>query len=513
VRDALAALEPDAIPADGRGWLDAVYAASTPYRFESGPVVAYTDPRWFSTLPPPGEGAALLELRRWPGDTALSIYAVAGPLSSASGSPPPVPGAALTLQVSGPDVWEQWGGTLATEAGARPALWLERRVEEAPAKLCVLVLPGDAGLGDDAVVSLRDEAIALLGRIEVRTSWRTRAGLDPSRPIVPPRTATVPGDKDEREAPWQVARGTDFTVGLPPGVRARRMDGGVPPPRMLAGGRMWLRGTFVDESRTEVVVGDAERFGYIAEVGPVPDGWNEIAPLGAPGAERVGSEPFDLVAERTGARAARAQRWKEPGFDGEWLVFKLLFEHRGVEIGLPVLAGRRSESLFWIPLTWRPGDRAPAPPPIDPAERFGIRFERLRPTERRSYPWTEGFLSVPGMRIEVPKDWYPAAALRSRDGFPVRLVHAGGAEVGVLSRLAAKDVPPLGEGTVWTHVPRKGRRRGAEVYRSDDGGCLLLWGDGDGYRFQPGDRSVQDWAEMWERMIASAQVTQGANQN
>jgi len=469
----------------------------------------YTDPRWFSTLPPAGEGAPLLELRRWPGDTAVAVYAVAGPLSSVAEVAPPVPGADLLLQVSGPDVWEQWGGSLSTAAGARPALWLERRVEEAPARLCVLVLPGDAGLGADAVAGLRDEALALLGRMEVRTSWRNRAGADPARGIVPPQTATVPGNNDEGMAPWQVVRGRDFTVGLPPGIRARRMDGGVPPPRGLAGGRMWLRGTFMDDRDTEVVLGDADRFGYIAEVRPAPEGWYEQVPLGAPGATQLSSEPFDLVAERSGARQARAERWKEPGFDGEWLVFRLRFEEHGIEFGFPVLQGRRSESLFWIPLTWRPGDRAPAPPPIDPAERFGIRFERLRPTERQRYPWTEGFLSVPGLRMEVPKGWFPAAALRSQDGFPVRLVDRNGVEVGLLSRLSGDELPEAGEASGWIRAARKGRRRGAAVYRRVDGACLVVWTPGEAYLFAPGANDVKDWAELWERMVGSAQVTEG----
>jgi len=493
--------------------LEAVFLAATPYRFESGPIVVHTDPRWFSTLPPTGEGAALLELRRWPGDTALAIYAIAGPLSSKSGNDPPVPEAALGLEVSGPDVWEQWGGVIETAAGQRPAVWLERRVGEAPARLCVLILPGDAGLGEDAVSDLRDEAMALLGRIELRESWRTRPGLPNGALIQPPATATIPGHADESLAPWQVARGRDFTVGLPPGLRARRMDGGVPPPQQIPGGRLWMRGRFVDESSNVVVVGDAELFGYIAEVRPLAEGWanGTTPPLGAPAAELASAEVFDLVAQRAGARAARAERWQDSALDGDWIVFRLRFADHGIEIGLPVLSGRRSESLFWIPATWRPGNRAPAPPPIDPAARFGIRFERLRPTEKSRYPWTEGFLSVPGMRAEVPKGWFPAAALRSSDGFPIRLTDRAGQEVGTLIRLALDELPPIGEGAAaeWTEVPRRGRKRSARVHRRADGACLLVSSAGYAFLFTPGVRDVKDWEELWERMLASAQLTGG----
>jgi hypothetical protein len=471
--------------------------------------VVLTDPRWFSTLPDPDKGGPLLELRRWPGDTAFAVYAVAGPLSSQGESGPPVPDGVLAPKGGGPSGWEQWVGTVETEAGERPAVWLERRIGDAPARMGVLVLPGDAGLGADAIDDLRAEGLALLPRIEVRPeAWRVRSGIPQGETIALPRTADVPGDKNESEAPWQVARGRDFTVGLPPGFRARRMDGGVPPPREIPGGRLWFRGRFVDEQSTEVVVGDEEWFGYVAEVRPADDAWwaGEAKPLAAVGAERVSAEPFDLAADRAGAKQARAEHWHDAAFGGEWLVFRLKFESHGVEIGIPVESGRRSPSLFWIPVTWRPAGSAPAPPPVDPAERFGIRFERLRRTDEQRHPWTEGYLRVPGLRADVPKGWFPAASLRSSDGFPVRLLERRGAGVGTLTRLEADELPPVGDSTVWTEAPRRGRHRADAVYRRADGACLLVAPEGHAFLFEPGVTEGKDWSELWERLLGSAQL-------
>ena len=205
---------------------------------------------------------------------------------------------------------------------------------------------------------------------------------------------------------------------MPPGFRVRRVDGGVAPPRPLPGGLLWLRGRYVDGTDTEVAVGDGDRAGYVARVEAASEAWRagEVPPVGLPDGSRLASEPFDLAAERTGARNARAERWHEEGFEGEWLVFRLGFDEDGIEIALPMISGRRSPSLFWIPATWRSDDRPPAPPPVDPAGRFGIRFERLTRGAQSRQPWTEGYLTVPGLRVELPKGWWPAAGLRSRDG-------------------------------------------------------------------------------------------------
>lgn len=251
--------------------LDAVFSASTPYRFQAGALTALTDPRWFSTLPLPGVGAPVLELRRWPGDSILALYAVAGPVGE---GPPPIDGARLESieQVEGSHA--AWQGPLDTDAGERPAYWFEIVVPEAPSHLAALLLPGDAGMGESAVEELGLELRVALGRVEVDAeAWKRVQGIPPERQIVLPATGGTPGDKSELDEPWQVAQATGFTLGLPPGFRTRRIGGGVPAPVELPGSVLWFRGRFEDGEGTQVIVGDGLRAAYVARVGEVEESW------------------------------------------------------------------------------------------------------------------------------------------------------------------------------------------------------------------------------------------------
>ena len=264
-----------------------------------------------------------------------------------------------------------------------------------------------------------------------------------------------------------------------------------------------------DSLQAEVVVGDGLRAGYVALVEPLPEGWSsgQRPPLGAPQAKAAATESFPLIADRAGAAGATAERWTEEGFAGDWLVFRLVFEQSGVEIGLPVLAGRRSPSLYWIAATWRAGNKPPAPPPVDPAERFGIRFERLRPTERIDQPWTQGYLSVPGMRVEIPLGWFPAASLRSRNGYPVRFVDASGATRGLLNRLDADRLPQIAPGSDgWLESDHPGRHRARRELYKESGERLFVAREGHGFLFEPGDTETDDARELWRRLVESAQL-------
>jgi hypothetical protein len=483
-----------------------VFEACTPYLFESGPLRVLTDPRWFSTMPGSGEGAALLELRRWPGDSVLALYAIAGPPSRRREVAPPVPAAKLELQPGGTEEADLWRGEVATAAGPRPVVWIERKVEQADAYLGALLLPGDAGLGGAAIADLTDELVAVYLRVEIiAPAWKARSGLPHGQWIQMPETGDPPGDRTEEDAPWQVIQGGQFTLGLPPGFRARRWDetatGGDPPP----GGLLWIRGRVVDVEGTEVVVGDAERAGYVALIDTALDEWaaGKQPPVGAPRAEPVKSEPFPIAAERTGARRARAGRWREAGFDGEWLVFRLRLESRGVELALPVVAGRRSPTLFWIPLTWRGANEPPAPPPVDPAEKFGIRFEEISRAEQQRRPWTEGFLAVPGLRAEVPKGWYPAASLRSSNGYPVRFVESG-TTLGHLTRLAPGELPDLDGASGWVRMDWKGARV-ESAFERNDGSYLLVTKQGHAFLFESTELA-EEHRELWRRMVGSVQL-------
>ena len=244
---------------------------------------------------------------------------------------------------------------------------------------------GDAGFGPEAIDPLLAETHAVLRRVTAHPElWGRAASVPAGTALRLPALGSPPHGKTEETDPWQVAMGDSFTLGLPPGFRARRLDGEVPPPVQIAGGKLWFRGRFEDTEGTEVIVGDGTRVGYVAEVSGPATEWvrGKQPPLAAPTAKRAAGDTFSLLEERTGCRSGRAERWVEPGFDGNWLVFRLAFADRGVEIALPVLAGRRSASLFWIPASWRDAAHPPASPPVDPAARFGVRFDRFGTGER-----------------------------------------------------------------------------------------------------------------------------------
>lgn len=209
--------------------------------------------------------------------------------------------------------------------------------------------------------------------------------------------------------------------------------------------------------------------------------------------------------------SASAERWREPGFEGDWLVFRLVFSNAGFEIGLPVLEGRRSPSLFWIPVTWRVAGEPPAPPPVDPAERFGIRFEQLTPSERGERPWMEGYLRTPGLRAEVPKGWFPAASLRSRNGYPIRFLERSGRTRGTVTRLEADEVPPASESEGWSPEEHAGRHGASAAWNQATGAQLLVAPEGHAYLFDPEDVGSAETREAWRLMLDSVQLTRGGS--
>jgi hypothetical protein len=477
-------------------------------------LIAYTDRRWFSTQSPAERGAPLLELRRWPGDTALALYVLDGPFGPERPGPPPLANAELVMQPRSSAARAEWRGTIETEAGERSVIWIEFDIPGEGANLGALLLPGDAGLGAAGEQDLATELRVLLERIQMHPEqWAQLRGITPGGNVLVPLVGGTPGDKKESEAPWQVARGTGFTVGLPPGFRARRMDGPVPAPLEIPGGLLWLRGRFQDMEGIEVAVGDERRAGYVAEVSPLRKTWSsgEEPPLGVPQAKATARQPFAMAAERTRAMSATAERWQEPGFSGEWLLFRLVFKERGVEIALPMIEGRRSSSLFWIPATWRPSDRSPAPPPVDPAERFGVRFKRLRPSEKSRQPWVEGYLEVPGLRAEVPSGWFPAASLRSHDGYPIRILDDDGEARGSLTRLTAEELPSVTDPSVgWQAMKKPATHRAEQVYFTDGDSYLFLAKEGHAFLIEPREAAGPNARELWRLLVQSVQLQRSA---
>jgi hypothetical protein len=269
---------------------------------------------------------------------------------------------------------------------------------------------------------------------------------------------------------------------------------------------LWVRGRFTDRRGDAVVVGDGFRSGYLAIVETADDEWlgGSKLPRGLPGGQRVDGLPLDdVVVAETGARAGRVERWREPGWGGSWLVFRLAFGGgRGVEIGLPVAGEWRSLALFWIPATFRPAGLPPAPPPIDAAERLGIKFERLRGGERLRSPLTEGWLVAPGLRIELPRGWYPVVSIRAADGYPITFHDGSGALAGTLRRLTSAEAAAALAATAggWSPLDRPGIHRAAAAHARTDGARLFVAKEGHAFLLEPaGSRdpaSLAGWARL-----------------
>lgn len=492
------------VASDARALLEAVFDAGPSYEISTGAIRVRTDPRWFATLPPDEAGAPELVLRRWPGDTLIALWRLADPVGERTIRLPGVRLLPAALERPGEREWltEVEGGSGRVHG---PVRWIQREVEGVTGSLGALLVTGDGGFGPQGFDTLDEELLHVLRRVEVRADrWEVAPPVPRGATLAAPEAGFAEWAADEREDPWQVVDAASFTLGVPPGIRARRLDGAIPAPDPLEGAAVWLRGRFVDRDGTSVAVGDGIRFGYVAEREGPPQGWARglLPPLAAPRAEPVGGDRFPSAAEETGSRTARAERWREPGFGGTWLVFRLVRDDGGIEIGLPVVEGWRSPALFWIPVSWRVAGETPAPPPFDPAERFGIRFRRLTRLERSDRPWLEGTLDVPGLRLELPRDWWPLVALRSRDGYPLRLVHARGDELGRLVRLEDATAP-AGE---WNDGDPD-RPRGAARRRADGAACWVA-ADGSGFLLEPaaalGDGERR---EAWERLVESGRTT------
>ena len=479
--------------------LAAVFGAVVPYAFDADGVHALTDRRWFQADSVEGAGAPALEIRRWPGDSIVAYYAL-----PAEGEPVLVPGLTLTGSASTFGACSVRDGRLSANKVERGVVWGE--CAAAGGRAAVLGIPGDAGLGPSARSELREEILAVIGRTKF-DAGRTPAATPLQVPVLPAPAVAA----DERRDAWQVFQGDAFTIGLPPGVRAMRLDLSVPAPRAIPGGIAWLRGRFLDRDGSPIAVGDGTRAGYIARVGAEDEAWRAgvAPPLGAPAAERLDeAELHDLVLEWTEATKAVVSHWKEPGFAGDWLVFRLHLRGSGVEIGLPVVTGWRSLALFWIPVTWRGPGRSPAPPPIDPAIGLGVRFDRLGPAEKRQ-GLVEGTLQVGTLRLDIPRGYWPVANLGAPDGLPVTVYDPTGAIAGRIESVPAAGVGTILAGEGWTTQPRPASRKASSIHVRADGTCVLVAKAGDGYVLAP-EAGGAARAGAWQRLVESASFVKAA---
>jgi hypothetical protein len=478
--------------------LERVLSLQKGFIFRAEGLAVRTDRRWYAGASVSGPGAPILELRRWPGDTVLAFYDLDSEAPAA-----PVPGLELVGKAATAGDWTIHEGTLATTKGPRRVVWGEARGHGR--RLGALGVPGDAGFGPPAVPDL---IVAI--EVALRRTTLEEAPAAPAAVPVVPDLPAPPNGADESHDGWQTFQGPGFTLGLPPGLRAARLDLGVGPARPIADAAAWIRGRFRDRDEQDVVVGDARHAGYVAQIEAPDEAWRAgvAPPLGAPAADKRDEAALeDPVRAWTGASRATVSHWREEGFAGDWLVFRLLVNGRGIEIGLPVVSSWRSLALFWIPTTWRPDDKPPAPPPIDPAASLGVRFDRLSGEDRRRLPLTEGFLCVGDLRLEVPKGLWPVANLASSDGMPLTFVDPDGRTVGTLTRLAAGSDELSVQGRPgWSKVAHPKAQRASQIWKENGGAALLIARDGHGYLLQP-TPSDGAFAAAWMRLWQSASFT------
>lgn len=480
--------------------LDAISEVE-PYESDVAGLRVVTDLRWFRVDSVDGPGAPLLELRRWPGDTVLAFYA----LPSDAPLVERFPGLTLQGAPAAAGACSVRDGKLEAKPSARSVVWAE--CVRGSRRVGVLGIPGDAGFGAAGKADMRLEILGVLRRVEVAEAGPEAAPISTLPELPVPPTAA-----DERRDAWQVFQGDGFTLGLPPGMRAIRLSPEADAPRPLGHAVAWMRGRFLDRDGAPIAVGDGRRVGYVAYVEGSNEEWRAgvAPPFGARSAERLDEARLDdIVEEWTGATKAVVSHWKEPGFAGDWLVFRLHLRTAGVEIGLPVLSGWRSLALFWIPVTWRDGGKSPAPPPIDPAERLGVRFERLRAGERARQGLVEGTLVVGSLRVEIPRGYWPVANLGSSDGLPVTVFDPTGAVSGRIEGIPAERVGAAVSGEGWTALPRPGSRKAASIHLKDDGTCVVVPKTGGAYRLVP-EPDGKERAGAWRRLVESASIVKPA---
>jgi len=420
---------------------------------------------WVPSRDPEGSGA--LEWHRRPGDAAIVVFAVRtdrtgadaairnlltprrpaalawSPVTPASTDPVRAKTTALSLDADGGGRAE--GTAWMIESPAAPGL-----------ALVIAAFPGTGGLGKEGLDQSRAEIQeAIAESVIVPPRWDTVTVLDAADgaefpvPIAGGRTA--PGD--ENASPWRTYPAGEFTVALPPGMIAAPPTGA---PAASAphrsGSVLWFRGRFRDRDGVDVAVGDEARAASIdlssaaseeeARIRALGRGGAPEPPLSDKGAVLVST--LDITRSlgmETGAAAVSIARFRSSSPGVEWLVCRLAFGARLMEIDIPAAQGSKSIALYWIPATVRPVHGPAPPPPVDLSGRLGILFLRPPPTERREAFYKEGDLRSADFTMIVARGYTVVLDTVSPDAFPVRLTHEDGSAIVRLERLPLEAGP------------------------------------------------------------------------
>lgn len=414
---------------------------------------------WYESHDPNGGGER--EWRRRPGDAAIVIFAVRSGEAGAEAalarlltSRRPAPLAWSPVSVASTDTVQTRSTALSVDADsggrAEGFLWLAESAAAPGIGLVVAAFPGTAGLGTAGLEQSRleiQEALAEAVLVPVR--WSGLAVLDAGAgeefPVPIAGGRLLPGD--ERVSPWRTYPAGEFTLALPPGAIAAPPAGA--PARSAPrspGALLWFRGRFRDRDGVEVAVGDEARAAGVAVLTAADDaqararalgrGPQADPPLADPGAALISTlDVTKTLGAETGASAVSMSRFRPSTPGVEWLVCRLAFGRRLMEIDIPAVSGASSIALFWIPATARPVHGPPPPPPVDLSGRLGILFLRPPPSERRESFYKEGDLRSREFTMIVARGYSVVLDTVSPDAFPVRLAHEGGAAIVRLEKL------------------------------------------------------------------------------
>lgn len=348
-------------------------------------------------------------------------------------------------------------------------LWMIESPLAPRAALVVAGFPGTGGLGPSGAQQVREEILeAMTGAVLAPTQWAGLPTLEPGDDLPVPVPGQGDEGRDERHAPWRVLPAMGFTIALPPGTTAalpEQAPAHSAPRRSTAA--LWFRGRFIDRDGTSVVIGDERRAGSVdvLDLGSEEQARNHALARGTAAKPPIADPQARLItaldvtktlSNETECTAAWIGRFSPSSGRFEWLVTRLTYASRVVEIALPVFEGSRSIALYWIPSTVRTLHGPPPPPPVDLSGRLGITFVRPPPEERRESFYKEGDLKSSEFTMIVPRGFQVILSSDAPDALPVKMSDADEQASARLDRWGrAGDDPkkPSGESRDMTSAP------------------------------------------------------------